>query len=80
MRLHFFLTPNRQPVPFSYQHFLTGAFHKWLGANELHDNLSLYSLSWLDGSRMRGRAASTTNHLSRRSSTVPLPTLRSVAG
>jgi CRISPR-associated endoribonuclease Cas6 len=40
-------------VPFAYQHFLTSAFHKWLGANELHDGLSLYSLSWLDGSRMR---------------------------
>jgi CRISPR-associated endoribonuclease Cas6 len=56
MRLHFLLSPNRQPVPFAYQHFLTGAFHKWLGANELHDALSLYSLSWLDGSRMRGGA------------------------
>jgi CRISPR-associated endoribonuclease Cas6 len=56
MRLHFLLSPNHQPVPFAYQHFLTGAFHKWLGANELHDALSLYSLSWLDGSRMRGGA------------------------
>jgi CRISPR-associated endoribonuclease Cas6 len=56
MRLHFTLTPNQQPVPFAYQHFLTGAFHKWLGPNQLHDRLSLYSLSWLDGSRMRGGA------------------------
>lgn len=53
MRLHFTLSPNQQPVPFAYQHYLTGAFHKWLGANDLHDRLSLYSLSWLDGSRMR---------------------------
>jgi CRISPR-associated endoribonuclease Cas6 len=52
VRLHFQLSPNRQPVPFDYQHFLTGAFHKWLGPNSLHDGLSLYSLSWLDGSRM----------------------------
>ena len=53
MRLHFGLSPNRQPVPFDYQHYLTGAFHKWLGPqNPLHDALSLYSLSWLDGSRM----------------------------
>jgi CRISPR-associated endoribonuclease Cas6 len=43
-------------VPFAYQHFLTGAFHKWLGANSLHDGISLYSLSWLDGSRMKGGA------------------------
>jgi CRISPR-associated endoribonuclease Cas6 len=42
------LSPNQQPVPFSYQHHLTGAFHKWLGPqNSLHDSLSLYSLSWL---------------------------------
>jgi len=54
MRLHFTLSANQQPVPFAYQHFLTGAFHKWLGANQLHDAISLYSLSWLDGSRMRG--------------------------
>ncbi|MEJ7714031.1 MAG: CRISPR-associated endoribonuclease Cas6 [Pyrinomonadaceae bacterium] len=54
MRLHFDLSPNQQPVPFAYQHYLTGAFHKWLGPeNQLHDALSLYSLSWLDGSLMR---------------------------
>ena len=56
MRLHFFLSPNQQPVPFAYQHYLTGAFHKWLGANQLHDEISLYSLSWLDGGRMRDGA------------------------
>lgn len=49
MRLHFQLSPNTQTVPFEYQHFLTGAFHKWLGDNGLHDNISLYSLSWLHG-------------------------------
>ena len=56
MRLHLTLSPNRQPVPFAYQHHLTGAFHKWLGPNQLHDTLSLYSLSWLDGSRMHRNA------------------------
>jgi CRISPR-associated endoribonuclease Cas6 len=54
MRLHFELSPNIQPVPFDYQHFLTGAFHKWLGNNELHDSLSLYSLSWLLGGKRVG--------------------------
>ncbi len=49
MRLHFQLTPNTQTVPFDYQHFLTGAFHKWLGNNDLHDGISLYSLGWLHG-------------------------------
>ncbi len=53
MRLHLTLSANREPVPFAYQHFLTGALHKWLGqANPHHDQISLYSLSWLDGSRM----------------------------
>ena len=51
MRLHFSLSPNLEPVPFAYQHKLTGVFHKWLANNELHDKISLYSLAWLDGSR-----------------------------
>jgi CRISPR-associated endoribonuclease Cas6 len=49
MRLHLTLASNREPVPFNYQHRLTGALHKWLGANELHDKISLYSFSWLRG-------------------------------
>ncbi len=47
MRIYLHLTPNQEPVPFDYQQFLVGAFHKWLGENELHDDISLYSLSWL---------------------------------
>lgn len=47
MRLHFKLSANQQPVPFGYQHFLVGAFNKWLGKNQFHDKISLYSLSWL---------------------------------
>jgi CRISPR-associated endoribonuclease Cas6 len=49
MRLHFTLTPNTETVPFDYQHFLTGRFHAWIGDNDVHDNISLYSLSWLHG-------------------------------
>lgn len=56
MRLHFFLSPNERPVPFDYQHYLTGAFHKWVGANDLHDAISLYSLSWLYEGHARGGA------------------------
>lgn len=55
MRLHLHLTPSMQPVPFDYLHFLTGAFHKWIGHNDWHDGLSLYSLSWLHGSRFNRR-------------------------
>jgi CRISPR-associated endoribonuclease Cas6 len=53
VRLHFNLSPNEQLVPFDYQHFLTGVFHKWLGHNRLHDQISLYSLGWLDGARVK---------------------------
>lgn len=53
MRLHLSLTPNTKPVPFNYQHKLTGALHKWLGENELHDKISLYSFSWLRGKAER---------------------------
>ena len=41
-------------MPFDYPHFLTGAFHRWLGRNDLHDGLSLYSLGWLQGGHKRG--------------------------
>ena len=54
MRLHFLLSPNRGSVPFDYPHFLTGAFHRWLGPNAGHDQLSLYSLGWLQGGHRRG--------------------------
>lgn len=48
MRIYLNLSPNTELVPFNYQQSLVGAFHKWLGENELHDDISLYSLSWLD--------------------------------
>ena len=52
MRLHFYLTSNTESVPFDYQHYLIGSFHKWMGWNEIHDEISLYSLSWLQGGKM----------------------------
>ncbi|MCB9081598.1 MAG: CRISPR-associated endoribonuclease Cas6 [Lewinellaceae bacterium] len=54
MRIYLHLTPNTEIVPFNYQESLVGAFHRWLGPNELHDDISLYSLSWLEhGQRLR---------------------------
>lgn len=53
MRLYLTLTPNTDPIPFNYQHQLTGTLHKWLGENELHDKISLYSFSWLRGKAER---------------------------
>ena len=56
MRLHFSLSPARQPVSFNYNHLLAGALHRWLGPNELHDALSLYSVGSLQGGGARNGA------------------------
>lgn len=48
MRILLKTTPNTEIVPFNYQQNLTGAFHKWLGENKEHDDVSLYSFSWLE--------------------------------
>ncbi len=47
MRIHLRTTANTQTIPFNYQQKLVGTIHKWLGKNELHDIMSLYSFSWL---------------------------------
>ena len=49
MRLHIITTSNTTIVPFNYQQKLIGTVHNWLGKNELHDKISLYSFSWLKG-------------------------------
>lgn len=51
MRLHLQLSPSREVVPFNHLPVLTGALHKWLGPNQEHGGLSLYSFSWLQGGR-----------------------------
>ncbi len=50
MRIHIRTTANNKLVPFDYQKFLVGILHKWLGGNEEHGFMSLYSFSWLHGS------------------------------
>ena len=49
MRIHLKTTPNTSPVPFDYQQKLVGTIHKWIGQNTIHDKMSLYSFSWLNG-------------------------------
>lgn len=56
MRLHFSLSPNRESVTFNYNHFLVGVLHRWLGPNDLHDKLSLYSVGSLQGGGARNGA------------------------
>jgi CRISPR-associated endoribonuclease Cas6 len=48
MRFTFHLTPNKQLVPYTYPHHLTGALHKLAGWNNVHDEISCYSLGWLN--------------------------------
>lgn len=47
MRLHLRIKPSRETIPFTHQHLLTGTIHKWMGRNEEHGKLSLYSFSRL---------------------------------
>lgn len=53
MRLQLHLSPNTEPVPFNHLHQLTGALHKWLGPNNIHDGMSLYSFGWLKGAKRK---------------------------
>lgn len=61
MRIHIKTTPSQEIVPFNYQPVLTGALHKWLGENDLHDQTSLYSFSWLQGGSAQSGGLSFTN-------------------
>lgn len=56
MRIHLNTTANTSPVPFDYQQKLVGTIHKWIGCNSIHDKISLYSFSWLNGGRKAGDA------------------------
>lgn len=47
MRIHIKTTKNNVIIPFNYQHKLVGALHKWLGINDLHGTMAMYSFSWL---------------------------------
>ncbi len=49
MRLQLRLSPPKETVPFNHLPVLAGALHKWLGPNDEHNGLSLYSFSWLQG-------------------------------
>lgn len=51
MRIHLKLSKNTEPVDFSYQQKQVGTIHKWLGVNDIHDQMSLYSFSWLKGGK-----------------------------
>lgn len=51
MRIRITTTPNTCPVQFNYQPKLVGTLYKWIGRSDMHDDISLYSFSWLQGGR-----------------------------
>lgn len=61
MRIKLITTPNTIPVPFNYQEKLVGTLHKWIGENEIHDKISLYSYSWLQGGCLKNNALDFTH-------------------
>lgn len=59
MRIIINTTPATTPVPFDYQAKMVGRIHKWIGEhNQLHDTISLYSFSWLQGGKANAKALS----------------------
>ena len=53
MRIHLKIKVSNEIVPFDHQPLLTGTIHKWLGWNNEHGKISLYSFSQLDGGKAR---------------------------
>jgi len=53
MRVYLKITPSNRIVPFDHQPLLVGSIHKWLGQNEEHGNISLYSFSRLEEATLR---------------------------
>jgi len=51
MRIHVKIKTTNGIIPFDHQPLLTGTIHKWLGLNDEHGELSLYSFSQLDGGK-----------------------------
>jgi CRISPR-associated endoribonuclease Cas6 len=51
MRINYQFTPGNHSIPFDYQQELVRHFHRLLPENSIHDELSLYSLSWLMGGK-----------------------------
>ncbi|MCB9016772.1 MAG: CRISPR-associated endoribonuclease Cas6 [Lentimicrobiaceae bacterium] len=51
MRLHIKIKTEKSTIPFDHQALLTGCIHKWLGWNNEHGEISLYSFSRLEGAK-----------------------------
>ncbi|OFX53965.1 MAG: CRISPR-associated endoribonuclease Cas6 [Bacteroidetes bacterium GWB2_41_8] len=51
MRIHLKIQTSNKIIPFDHQPLLTGTIHKWLGWNDEHGKVSLYSFSQLEGGK-----------------------------
>jgi len=51
MRIHLNVQNNESYIPFNHQSLLTGTIHKWIGKNNEHGKISLYSFSQLKGGK-----------------------------
>jgi len=51
MRILLKIRTTNKIIPFDHQTLLTGSIHKWLGWNEEHGEVSLYSFSRLEGGK-----------------------------
>jgi CRISPR-associated endoribonuclease Cas6 len=51
MRVLLNIRTSNQIIPFDHQPLLTGTIHKWLGFNDEHGKVSLYSFSRLEGGK-----------------------------
>jgi CRISPR-associated endoribonuclease Cas6 len=51
MRIHLIIKTTNKVIPFDHQPLLTGTIHKWLGWNDEHGKVSLYSFSQLEGGK-----------------------------
>ena len=51
MRIHLKIQTSNKIIPFDHQPLLIGTIHKWLGWNDEHGKVSLYSFSQLEGGK-----------------------------
>ncbi len=52
MRIYLELKSQGLEIPFDHQPLMVGTIYKWLGRSILHDRVSLYSFSRLEGGKM----------------------------
>jgi CRISPR-associated endoribonuclease Cas6 len=64
MRIHLRILSNNCIIPFSHQHLLVGTIHKWLGWNDLHGGLSLFSFSRIEKCKANNKGLQLENYSS----------------